>query len=241
MNARTNRKCTFLLLIEEMDLYNFIALEGNIGAGKTTLSKKLSEDFNGKLVLEQFEDNPFLPKFYKDPGKNAFPLELSFLAERYQQLKDEITNQDLFSSFTISDYIIDKSLIFAKINLEADEYTLYSKLFSIINPLVPKPDLLVYLFIDVASTLKNIKSRGRPYEQDIQPEYLESVQKGYFDYLKQLQNQKILIIDLSGVDFVGDPNSYQAIVKALNSPYDIGINRLVFSEDGVFTQQSTAV
>ena len=222
-----------------MELYNFIAVEGNIGAGKTTLARKLSQDFNGKLVLEQFKDNPFLPKFYKDPDKNAFPLELSFLAERYQQLKDEIANQDLFSSFTISDYIIDKSLIFAKITLSADEYVLYAKLFSIINPLLPKPDLLVYLFIDVASTLKNIKMRGRPYEQNIEAGYLESVQQGYFEYFKQLTEQRILIIDLTGVDFVKDENAYRGIVSALNSPYDAGINRLVFSEEGVFKREAT--
>jgi deoxyadenosine/deoxycytidine kinase len=223
-----------------MELYNFIALEGNIGAGKTTLSGKIAQDYNGKLVLEQFEDNPFLPKFYKDPEKNAFPLELSFLAERYQQLKDEIANQDLFSSFTISDYIIDKSLIFAKITLSPDEYALYAKLFSIINPLLPKPDLLVYLYIDVASTLKNIKMRGRPYEQDIEAGYLESVQQGYFEYFKQLTEQRILIIDLTGVDFVKDENAYKGIVNALNSPYETGINRLVFSEEGIFEQETTA-
>mgnify|MGYP006162118319 CR=1 FL=1 len=223
-----------------MELYNFIALEGNIGAGKTTLSKKIAQDYNGKLVLEQFEDNPFLPKFYNDPEKNAFPLELSFLAERYQQLKDEIANQDLFSSFTISDYVIDKSLIFANITLSPDEYALYSKLFSIINPLLPKPDLLVYLYIDVASTLKNIKMRGRPYEQDIEAEYLESVQQGYFEYFKQLTEQRILIIDLTGVDFVKDQKAYNGIVTAMNSPYELGINRLVFSGDGIFEQETSA-
>lgn len=223
-----------------MELYNYIALEGNIGAGKTTLSRKIAQGYNGKLVLEQFEDNPFLPKFYEDPEKNAFPLELSFLAERYQQLKEEIANQDLFSSFTISDYIIDKSLIFAKITLSPDEYALYSKLFSIINPLLPKPDLLVYLYIDVASTLKNIKMRGRPYEQDIEAEYLESVQQGYFEYFKQLTEQRILIIDLTGVDFVQDENAYKGIVNALNSPYEVGINRLVFSRDGIFERETSA-
>ncbi|PCH89530.1 MAG: deoxynucleoside kinase [Flavobacteriales bacterium] len=221
-------------------MYNFIALEGNIGAGKTTLSRKLSEEFKGKLVLEQFEDNPFLPKFYEDPDKHAFPLELSFLAERYQQIKDEIANQDLFSSFTISDYIIDKSLIFAKINLGEDEYSLYSKLFSIIIPLIPKPDLLVYLYLDVESTLANIKSRGRDYEQKIEADYLKNVQQGYFDYLKQMQDQRILIIDLRGVDFVGDPKAYEGIVKALNSPYEKGIHRLAFSDNGVFELEATA-
>ena len=224
-----------------MERYNFIALEGNIGAGKTTLSRKLSEDFNGKLVLEQFEGNPFLPKFYEDPEKNAFPLELSFLAERYQQLKDEIANQDLFSSFTISDYIIDKSLIFAKINLVEDEYSLYAKLFAIINPLIPKPDLLVYLYIDVESTLKNIQMRGRSYEQNIQAEYLEKVQNGYFEYLKQMKDQRVLIIDLTGVDFVGDLKAYEGIVDALNTPYEYGINRLVCSEEGVFEIETSTV
>jgi len=222
-----------------MNRYNFIALEGNIGAGKTTLSTRLSEEFNGKLVLEQFEDNPFLPKFYEDPDKNAFPLELSFLAERYQQIKEEISNQDLFSEFTISDYVIDKSLIFAKINLEEDEYNLYSKLFSIINPLIPKPDLLVYLYLDVASTLANIKKRGRSYEQKIEAGYLEKVQKGYFDYLNQVTDQRILIIDLNGVDFIGDPKAYEGVVQALSTPYDVGIHRLVFSTDGVLEQAPT--
>ncbi|MBL4657192.1 MAG: deoxynucleoside kinase [Flavobacteriales bacterium] len=215
-------------------LYNFIALEGNIGAGKTTLAAKISEEFNGKLVLEQFEDNPFLPKFYEDPQKNAFPLELSFLAERYQQIKDEITHQDLFSAFTISDYVIDKSLIFAKITLEEDEYSLYSKLFSIINPLIPKPDLLVYLYLDVDTILSNIKRRGRSYEQNIEASYLLSVQEGYMEYLKQLTDQRILIIDLKGVDFVGDPSAYQGIIEALNTTYDSGIHRLVYSDEGVF-------
>lgn len=219
-------------------LYNFIALEGNIGAGKTTLAKNIAEDFNGKLVLEQFEDNPFLPKFYEDPNKNAFPLELSFLAERYQQIKDEITNQDLFRSFTIADYVIDKSLIFAKITLEEDEYSLYAKLFSIINPLIPKPDLLVYLYLDISTILSNIKKRGRSYEQNIEESYLQNVQEGYLKYLKQLQDQRILIIDLNGVDFVGDENAYCGIIEALNSPYEAGIHRLVFSSEGKFEHPS---
>lgn len=219
-------------------LYNFIALEGNIGAGKTTLARKISEEFNGKLVLEQFEDNPFLPKFYEDPQKNAFPLELSFLAERYQQIKDEIANQDLFSSFTISDYIIDKSLIFAKITLEEDEYSLYSKLFSIINPLIPKPDLLVYLYLNVEAILLNIKTRGRSYEQKIEASYLQSVQNGYLEYLKQLSDQRILIIDLDGVDFVGDTRAYESVLNAFNTPYDTGIHRLVYSEEGIFETPS---
>ncbi|RLD31693.1 MAG: 2-amino-4-hydroxy-6-hydroxymethyldihydropteridine diphosphokinase, partial [Bacteroidetes bacterium] len=144
--------------------YNYIAIEGNIGAGKTSLATMISEQFNGKLILEQFEDNSFLPKFYKEPDKYAFPLEMSFLAERYQQLKDQLTKQDLFRTFTISDYLFIKSLIFAKNNLQADEFALFSTMFTIIDEFLPKPDLLVYLYLDVPGLQRNIKNRGRSYE-----------------------------------------------------------------------------
>ena len=213
--------------------YNFIAIEGNIGAGKTTLATKIAEHFDAKLVLEQFEENPFLPNFYKDAEKYSFPLELSFLAGRYQQLKDRLPNQDLFKSFTISDYLFDKSLIFAKINLPPDEFRLFSKLFTIINSNLPKPDLLVYLFLDVRSTQANIKIRGREYEQKIHDAYLEKVQNGYMEYFKHLSNQRILIMDINGVDFVSDPSAYKGIIEALDKPYDQGITRLVFSEKRV--------
>lgn len=223
-----------------MNRYNYIAIEGNIGAGKTTLAKKIAKEFNAKLVLEQFDDNPFLPKFYKDPDKNSFPLELSFLAERYQQLKDEVANQDLFKAFTIADYIFDKCYIFAKNNLSSDELTLYSKLFTIINPLIPKPDLLVYLYLPVEKSKKNIALRGRSYEQDISYEYLDCIQNGYFEYLKQMQHQqRILIIDINNVDFVNDRPTYLSVLDAVNKEYSYGINRMVFSEKGVFTMETS--
>ncbi len=223
-----------------MNRYNYIAIEGNIGAGKTTLSRKIAEEFNAKLVLEQFDDNPFLPKFYKDPDKYSFPLELSFLAERYQQLKEEVANQDLFKSFTIADYIFDKCYIFAKNNLPGDEFELYSKLFSIINPLIPKPELLVYLYLPVENSLQNIATRGRSYEQEITYEYLESVQNGYFEYLKQIQfQQRILIIDINNVDFVNDQANYLSLLDAMNKEYSFGINRLGLDEEGVFTKETT--
>lgn len=223
-----------------MNRYNYIAIEGNIGAGKTTLSRKIAGEFNAKLVLEQFDDNPFLPKFYKDPDKYSFPLELSFLAERYQQLKEEVANQDLFKSFTIADYIFDKCYIFAKNNLPGDEFELYSKLFSIINPLIPKPELLVYLYLPVEKSLRNIATRGRSYEQEITYEYLESVQNGYFEYLKQIQfQQRILIIDINNVDFVNDQTNYLSLLDAMNKEYSFGINRLGIDEEGVFTKETS--
>ena len=206
--------------------YNFIAIEGNIGAGKTSLATKISEQYNAKLILEQFDDNPFLPKFYKEPDKYSFPLELSFLAERYQQLKERLASQDLFKSFTISDYFINKSLIFAQKTLQADEYMLYSKLFNIINDSLPKPDLLVYLYLNVDRLKQNIKNRGRNYEQNIESQYLEKIQAGYFEFIKQQQNMRILIIDTNEIDFVNNPDDYNKMANIIFKDYDIGINRI---------------
>ncbi len=205
--------------------YNFITIEGNIGTGKTTLASKIANDLNAKLILEQFEDNAFLPKFYEDPVKYAFPLELSFLAERYQQLKDQLSEQDLFKEFTISDYSIQKSLLFASITLADDEYQLFSKLFNIINLQLPKPDLFIYLYLDIEKTRSNIQARGRKYEMEIQESYLADVQKGYFQYMKQQSEQRILIIDVNDVDFVNNKAHYNTIVELLDNDYAPGINR----------------
>lgn len=206
--------------------YNYIAIEGNIGAGKTCLSTMISEQFNGKLILEQFEDNSFLPKFYKEPDKYAFPLEMSFLAERYQQLKDQLTKQDLFKTFTISDYLFNKSLIFAKNNLQADEFALFSKMFTIINEFLPKPDLLVYLFLEVSNLQRNIRKRGRAYEQEIQDTYLANIQQGYFDHIRKMDGTRVLIIDTNNIDFVNNPDDYQAILSYIDKDYPVGIHRL---------------
>lgn len=208
-------------------IHNFIAIEGTIGAGKTSLATKISEEYNGKLILEQFDDNPFLPKFYKEADKYAFPLELSFLAERYQQLMNQLSSQDLFKNFTISDYFINKSLIFAQKTLPADMFGLYSKLFKIINASIPIPDLLVYLYLKVEKLQANIKERGRSYEQSIANEYLESIQQGYFEFIKQQQNMRILILDTNNIDFVKNPSDYQKIVRLINQEYSIGIHRVV--------------
>jgi deoxyadenosine/deoxycytidine kinase len=203
--------------------YNFVAIEGNIGAGKTTLSTMLAEYFNARLVLEQFADNPFLPEFYKQPEKVAFPLELSFLADRYAQLKSDLVNLNLFSNITIADYFIYKSKIFASNNLKEDELFLYHRLFDIIAASLPKPDLLIYLYLDVEQLQKNILKRGRSYETEISSDYLEQIQSRYLSFLKTLPDQKILLIDMQGVDFVTDQSRFQQIVSLLNQSYPSGI------------------
>ncbi len=208
-----------------MNRYNFITIEGTIGAGKTSLASMIAEEFNAKLILEGFADNPFLPKFYKEADKYAFPLELSFLAERYQQLTDQLSKQDLFKNFTISDYFINKSLIFAQKTLQDDVFGLYSKLFHIINSSLPKPDLLVYLYVSVERLQENIKSRGRDYEQNIENEYLEKIQTGYFEFIRLHQDMRILILDVNDIDFVHKPEDYRKIISIIDQDYDIGIHR----------------
>ncbi len=211
-----------------MTRYNYIAIEGNIGAGKTSLATMISEQFNARLILEQFEENSFLPKFYKEPEKYAFPLEMSFMASRYQQLKEQLGTMDLFKSFTISDYFIVKSLIFARKNLPPDEFKLYTSFFNIIYQQLPKPDLLVYLYVDTERLQSNIKMRGRPYEQDIKDEYLNRIQAGYLEFIKQQKDLRILILDTNSLDFVNNHLDYQKILKVVDCDYPIGVHRITF-------------
>lgn len=198
-----------------LDQYNYIAFEGNIGAGKTTLTTKIAEDFNAKMVLERFADNPFLPKFYNDQNRYAFPLEMSFLADRYQQLSDDLAQFDLFKDFIVADYHIFKSLIFAKITLAEDEYHLYRNLFSIIYKEMPKPDLYIYLYQNTTRLLQNIKKRGRGYEQNIDADYLDKINTGYLDYIKSQQDLNVLIIDVSDLDFVKNQEDYLYILDQI--------------------------
>lgn len=193
----------------------FLAIEGNIGAGKTSLAKKIAADFNAKIVLERFADNPFLPKFYKDPLRYAFPLEMSFLADRYQQFTDDTSQFDLFKNFMVSDYDVYKSLIFAQITLQKDEFSLYRKIFSSMYSNVKKPDLYIYLYQNTERLLDNIKRRGRTYEQEISPQYLEKINQGYAEYIKGLQEQRTAVIDISALDFVSDETDYQAILDEI--------------------------
>ena len=208
--------------------YNYISIEGNIGAGKTSLATRIAEQFNAKLILEQFEDNSFLPKFYKDPDRYAFPLELSFLAERFHQLKSQLTAQDLFKSFTITDYFINKSLIFAQKNLQTDEFGLYKNLFQIINSALPKPDLLVFLYLDIEKLKENILKRGRSYEKEIKNSYLEKIQEGYLNYIKQQSEMRILIIDTNNLDFVNCEDNYKSLINVIDQEYNIGVHRISF-------------
>lgn len=198
-----------------LERFNYIAFEGNIGAGKTTLAHKISEDFNAKTVLERFADNPFLPKFYKDQNRYAFPLEMSFLADRYQQLSDDLAQFDLFKDFIVADYHIFKSLIFAKITLAEDEYRLYRNLFDIIYKEMPKPDLYVYLYQNSGRLLENIKKRGRNYEQNISADYLDKINNGYLDYIKSQTDLNVLIIDVSERDFVKKHEDYLFILEEI--------------------------
>lgn len=196
--------------------FNYIAIEGNIGSGKTSLATMIAEDFNGKLILERFADNPFLPKFYKDQHRYAFPLEMSFLADRYQQFTDDTSQPDLFKNFMVSDYDIFKSLIFARVTLGEDEFRLYRKLFDIMYKEVIKPDIYVYLYQDTERLLQNIRKRGRKYEQDIPDNYLEKINKGYFDFIRTHQYENVLILDISDLDFVQNKNDYKIIIDKIH-------------------------
>ena len=207
------------ILINKELPYNFIAVEGNIGAGKTTFSKMFSQDFNTKLVLERFEENAFLPKFYEDPKRYAFPLEMSFLADRYQQLSDDLAQYDLFKTSVISDYFVFKSLIFSKVTLTDDEYALYRKIFNFMYKDLVKPDLYVYLYQNVDRLLQNIKKRGRSYEQSIKPEYLEQIHKGYMNFIKTQKDLNILILDITNIDFVEQPQYYHQMVQHIIQEY----------------------
>ena len=201
--------------------YHFITIEGNIGAGKTTLSHLLARHFNARLVLEEFADNPFLPKFYENPKLYAFPLELFFMAERFKQLKDLIQQKDLFQNITISDYLFTKCLLFAKVNLPEDEFRLYQRIFEIIHQQLIQPDLLIYLHSPVQKLQQNIKKRKRSYEQNIPDEYLFNIQQTYTHYIKE-HNIKTLFIDASNADFLGNEKHLQVVIDALGKDYDQG-------------------
>ena len=192
----------------DFSLYNYIAIEGNIGAGKTSLATQMSREFNAKLILERFADNPFLPKFYKEPQRYAFTLEMSFLADRYQQISDDLSQLDLFKDFIVSDYDVFKSLIFSKITLPEDEFRLYRKLFYQVYKDIAKPDLYVYLYQNTERLQQNIKKRGRNYEQDIEDEYLNKINSGYLDFLKNHPEFNVKIIDISERDFVKNREDY---------------------------------
>jgi deoxyguanosine kinase len=208
--------------------YRYLVIEGNIGAGKTTLATMLAQDTGARLVLEQFSDNPFLARFYEDPERYAFQLELSFLSERYQQIKTEMGHPDLFGQPVISDYYINKSFIFSKHNLKQDEWMLFEKLYSIINLQAPRPDLYVYLHLPVDQLLDNIRKRGRAYERHIQPGYLKEIQEGYFGYFRSQTELKIVVIDTRSLDFVNKSEDYGRIKNHIfEEEFKPGTNMLI--------------
>lgn len=206
--------------------YSFVTIEGNIGAGKTTLANILSKKLNARLILEEFADNPFLPKFYEKPEQYAFPLELFFMAERYKQLKELLQMKDIFQSVTVSDYLFTKCLLFAKVTLPEEEFKLYQKLFEIINPQIVQPEILIYLHSPVGKLQENIKKRNRNYEQSIPNEYLLSLQETYTQYIKQ-HHIKTLFVDASNADFINNESHVEIILDALNQEYDQGQHHII--------------
>lgn len=211
--------------------YEYIAIEGNIGAGKTSLAHMLSREFNARLILEEFEDNSFLPKFYTDAQRYAFPLEMSFLAARFNQLKRQLLEKDLFQQHIVSDYIFAKCMLFAKTTLNDDEFELYLKLFEIIHVQMRQPDLLIYLHNPVKKLQWNIMNRGRSYEQKISDEYLQSLSDAYLAYLHANTHLRILLVDCSSIDFVARPEHYQSLISLACKEYTPGIHHISFLDE----------
>ena len=208
--------------------YNYVVIEGNIGAGKTTLATRIAEEFNTCLILERFADNPFLPKFYKDPEKYSFALEMSFLASRYKQLNDELGSRDLFKTFAVADYYFTKSLVFAASTLNGDEFNLYRQIFHIIYSSLPRPDIYVYLHVRPEKLLDNIVKRGRDYEKTITWEYLRKIQESYFTFFRQNPDNKYLVLDINNIDFVANVEDYKKIIKTIFSKdYSNGLNMAI--------------
>lgn len=210
--------------------YKFIAIEGNIGAGKTTLAQLLSEVYNGRLILEEFDDNPYLSKFYEQPDKYALQLEMSFLLDRYKQLNAILSEPNIFKDFVITDYMLAKSLLFSKINLSPQDFKLYASFFDIIQKKLPKPEIIFYLHADTEQLKRNIQKRGRSYEQNINRYYLGKIERIYMEYFKQNPQLKIVMIDVNGKDWVSDMYAYENLLEVFEREYKIGINYVTLND-----------
>ncbi len=206
--------------------YKYLCIEGNIGTGKTTLCEMMAREYNCKLILEEFSDNPFLPYFYEDPERYGFTVELFFMTERHKQIQKDLLNQDLFFDFAVSDYCFWKTLIFARQTLKAQEYKLFQRLFTILNNSFPSPDLLVYLHRSPAKLLQQIKKRDRSYEQNISIEYLQGIQDSYFEFFRSQINYPILILEVEEIDYLSNPEHYREITKLISKKYLPGIHRV---------------
>jgi len=220
-NCQDKSECQLILDLKgplanvDLQQFRFIAIEGNIGVGKTTLTTKIAQDFKAKTVLERFAENPFLPKFYQDQSRYAFSLELSFLVDRHQQLSSDMAQFDWSKDCVIGDYHFFKSLIFAKVTLPEDEFQLYSKVFEMIDTAMPQPGLFLYLYQNTERLLQQIKERGRSYEQDISAAYLDKINEGYLFYIQSQTNLNVLVIDVSDLDFVKNQGDYISILEAI--------------------------
>jgi len=193
----------------------YVAIEGVIGVGKTTLVKQLRKRFKAREVYEQFEDNPFLPDFYKDREAYAFSTQIFFLMSRFRQ-QEVLSQGDLFSSLTLSDYFFEKDHIFAKLTLKDHELRLYERLFEVLTVQCPTPDMVIYLHADHDIIMKRIADRGRDYEQNMDPDYIRSVAAGYHSFFQSNSKFPVLSIDTSAIDFRKDKRAIELVVKAIN-------------------------
>ncbi|MEZ5015276.1 MAG: deoxynucleoside kinase [Chitinophagales bacterium] len=205
--------------------YKIITVEGNIGSGKTSFAKKLSNDIGARLILETFADNPFLQKFFVRQQDYALGMEMFFMAERYEQLKAEFIDPELFDDKMVIDYLFTKSLLYARVNLDDAEFALYQKIFNILNPKLPRPDLIVYLHSDLDRLVENIRKRGREFEQTVRKDYLKKIEEVYFEYFRQHPLQRTVILNVSDADFVGNAADYRKILAVLEQDLPEGVHR----------------
>lgn len=191
-----------------------MAVEGPIGVGKTSLSRLLAREFNARLVLEDVDANPFLPKFYSDRRKYAFQTQLAFLVSRFIQQR-ELVQDELFTRATVADYLFAKDRIFASLTLDDSELALYDKIYHLFNPRVLRPDLIIYLQAPASLLLQRIQKRGKEHEKGLDERYLEEVVRGYNEFFFHYTESPLLVVDTSGIDFVDDPDDFTDLVKEI--------------------------
>jgi deoxyguanosine kinase len=206
--------------------YRHIVIEGGIGAGKSTLAKALAEALDSEPLLEPFADNPFLEQFYLDPARYAFPVELSFLAQRYKQVKAALSARTLFRDALVADYLFAKSDLFAKITLPKTEYQLFRNLYDVMAEGMPQPELVLYLKPGSERQQAQIAARGRSYEQDIDTDYLARLEKAYERQFKHARGSRVIWVDTSDIDFVARPEDMGKIMDIASQPWKVGVHKV---------------